>query len=187
MIDIKNHKYELVFRKLAKSAPVAFNNMFNETSKSAVSGGLSDYLDFSPPTAAHLDEIQEESGSKSALNPDKWIKFELQDTAMFNHNSQLFRFSFDPSTKLGFDVASCILTRAPVGLDDNGKVEYVLRSYTPISDPESKGYFDLLVKIYPEGKMSQHLANLRPGDVLEVKGPKVKLQYTPNMKKNIGM
>ncbi|KAI3891181.1 hypothetical protein MKW98_007486 [Papaver atlanticum] len=189
------------FRKLAKSAPVAFNNVFNETPKStygkkfrvpiggiaAVSGGLSYYFYFSSPTVAHLDEIQEESGPKIALNPDKWIKFELQDTARVSHNSQLFRFSFDPSTKLGLDVASCLLTRAPVGQDDKGKTKYVIRPYTPISDPDSKGYFDLLVKIYPEGKMSQHLANLRPGDVIEVKGPIEKLRYTPNMKKHIGM
>ncbi|KAI3984540.1 hypothetical protein MKX01_040417 [Papaver californicum] len=180
------------FKKLAKSALVACNNMFNETPKSsigklrvptgtvaAVSGGLSNYLDFSPPNVAHLNEFQEESGSKFALNPDKWIKFELQDTARVNHNSHLFRFSFDPSTKLGFDVASCILTRAPAGLDDNGKTEYVLH-------PDSESYFDLLVKFYPDGKMSQHLGNLKPGDVIEVKGPKVKLGYTPNMKKHIG-
>lgn len=90
-------------------------------------------------------------------------------------------------------------------------------SYTPISDPEAKGYFDLLIKVwqyegslifmcislllvlflaknwlcydwsvffdllwfccvncllqvYPDGKMSQHFASLKPGDVLEVKG-----------------
>lgn len=27
-----------------------------------------------------------------------------------------------------------------------------------------------LQQIYPEGKMSQHLAKLKPGDVVEVKG-----------------
>ncbi|XP_060667425.1 uncharacterized protein LOC107420910 isoform X2 [Ziziphus jujuba] len=32
--------------------------------------------------------------------------------------------------------------------------------YTPISDPDAKGYFDLLIKVYPEGKMSQHFASL---------------------------
>ncbi|GFY99771.1 FAD/NAD(P)-binding oxidoreductase [Actinidia rufa] len=59
--------------------------------------------------------------------------------------------------------------------------------YTPISDPDSKGYFDLLIKVYPEGKMSQHFASLKPGDVVDVKGPIEKLRYTPNMKKHIGM
>ncbi|KAJ0673617.1 putative cytochrome-b5 reductase [Helianthus annuus] len=61
------------------------------------------------------------------------------------------------------------------------------RWYTPISDPDSKGYFDLMIKIYPEGKMSQHFDKLNPGDVVEVKGPIEKIRYTPNMKKHIGM
>lgn len=31
----------------------------------------------------------------SALNPDKWLEFKLQDTARVSHNTQLFRFSLD--------------------------------------------------------------------------------------------
>uniref|UniRef100_A0A0A0LF54 NADH-cytochrome b5 reductase n=1 Tax=Cucumis sativus TaxID=3659 RepID=A0A0A0LF54_CUCSA len=77
--------------------------------------------------------------------------------------------------------------RAPIGQDDEGKAKYVVRPYTPISDPDAKGYFDLLIKVYPQGKMSQHFATLKPGDVLEVKGPIEKLKYSPNMKKHIGM
>ncbi|KAH7546426.1 hypothetical protein FEM48_Zijuj01G0199600 [Ziziphus jujuba var. spinosa] len=42
--------------------------------------------------------------------------------------------------------------------------------YATISDPDAKGYFDLLIKVYPEGKMSQHFASLKPGNVVEVKG-----------------
>lgn len=135
----------------------------------------------------HLDQINEETGPKIALNPDKWIGFKLQDTARVSHNSHLFRFSFDPSAKLGLDVASCILTRAPLGQDAEGNTKYVVRPYTPISDTEAKGHFDLLIKVYPEGKMSQHFASLKPGDVVEVKGPIEKLRYSPNMKKHIGM
>ncbi|KAH7546428.1 hypothetical protein FEM48_Zijuj01G0199800 [Ziziphus jujuba var. spinosa] len=40
-----------------------------------------------------------------------------------------------------------------------------IHKYTPISNPDAKGYFDLLIKVYPEGKMSQHFASLKPGDV----------------------
>ncbi|CAN0900904.1 NADH-cytochrome b5 reductase-like protein [Linum grandiflorum] len=123
----------------------------------------------------------------SALNPNKWIEFKLQDTAIVSHNTQLFRFSFDPSSKLGLDIASCLLTRYPLETTAEGKTKYVIRPYTPISDPEAKGYFDLLIKVYPDGKMSQHLASLKPGDVVEVKGPIQKLRYSPNMKKHIGM
>ncbi|XP_057967193.1 NADH-cytochrome b5 reductase-like protein [Malania oleifera] len=189
----------LFFKRLAQSAPVISNAFRGQHQSSlgsfrlpigsiaAVSGGISFYYYFSSPDVVHLDQINEEAGPKVALNPDKWIEFKLQDTARVSHNTQLFRFSFDPSAKLGLDVASCMLTRAPLGQNAEGKTKYVIRPYTPISDPDSKGYFDLLIKEYPEGKMSQHFASLKPGDVVEVKGPIEKLRYSPNMKKNIGM
>ncbi|KAF3453669.1 hypothetical protein FNV43_RR04110 [Rhamnella rubrinervis] len=185
------------FQRLAKVTPVAFGNAFGSQRKSgfripfgalaAVSGGMSYLYYVSSPDLVHLDEINEEVGPKVALSPDKWVEFKLQDTARVSHNSQLFRFSFDPTAKLGLHVASCILTRAVLGQDAEGKPNYVVRPYTPISDPDVKGYFDLLIKVYPDGKMSQHFASLKPGDVVEVKGPIEKLKYTPNMKKHIGM
>ncbi|XP_042492355.1 NADH-cytochrome b5 reductase-like protein [Macadamia integrifolia] len=189
----------LFLRRLAKAAPVSLNNAFKDGPKSnsggfripfgviaALSGGISYYY-YSSPNLVQLDHSNEEAGEKVALNPEKWVEFKLQDSARVSHNTKLFRFSFDPTAKLGLDVASCFYTRAPQGLDDEGKMTYVLRPYTPISDPDSKGYFDLLIKMYPDGKMSQYFANLKKGDVLEVKGPIQKLRYTPNMKKNIGM
>ncbi|CAA6672674.1 unnamed protein product [Spirodela intermedia] len=142
----------------------------------AVSGGV-----------CHLEEEKQEASEKVALSPDKWTEFKLHETARVSHNSHLFRFTFDHEAKLGLHVASCILTRAPLGEDAEGKKKYVIRPYTPISDIESRGYFDLLIKVYPEGKMSQHIAGLKPGDVLEVKGPIEKFRYSPNMKKQIGM
>ncbi|XP_027068710.1 NADH-cytochrome b5 reductase-like protein [Coffea arabica] len=191
-----------LLKKLAtKAAPmIAFNGAFLAQSKStfpnfripfgaiaAVSGGISYYYYFSSSSVAYLDEIADDTGSKMALNPNKWTEFKLEDKAQVSHNTQLFRFSFDPSVRLGLDIASCILTRAPTGQDAEGKTKYVIRPYTPISDPDAKGYFDLMIKVYPEGKMSQHFASLKPGDVMEVKGPIEKLRYSPNMKKHIGM
>lgn len=153
----------------------------------ALSAGVAVYYYSSSPTVAQLDPKTDESIIKVALDPEKWLEFKLQETARVSHNTQLFRFSFDPTAKLGLDVASCILTRAPVGEESEGRRKYVIRPYTPISDPDSKGYFDLLIKVYPDGQMSQHFATLQPGDVVEVKGPIEKLRYNPNMKKNIGM
>ncbi|KAJ4952132.1 hypothetical protein NE237_028964 [Protea cynaroides] len=186
-------------RRLGKAAPVTLANAFKDGPKSnsggfripfgviaAVSGGMSYYY-YSSPNMVQLDQSNEEAGAKVALNPDKWVEFKLKETARVSPNTKLYRFSYDPTAKLGLDVASCFYTRAPQGLDDEGKMKYVLRPYTPISDPDAKGYFDLLIKLYPDGKMSQYLESLKPGDVLEVKGPIAKLRYTPNMKKNIGM
>lgn len=44
-----------------------------------------------------------------------------------------------------------------------------------------------VIKVYPGGKMSQHIASLKEGSPLECKGPIPKLDYKPNMKKKIGM
>ncbi|XP_021741671.1 NADH-cytochrome b5 reductase-like protein [Chenopodium quinoa] len=191
----------LFFRRLAKAAPVAFSNAFKGFQNStpyttrtpfgviaaSITGGISLYYLTSSPNLAHLDSINEETQKKVALNPDKWLEFKLQETATVSHNTKLYRFSFDSEAVLGLHIASCLLTRAPTGQNDEGKTKYVVRPYTPISDPDSKGYFDLMIKIYPEGKMSQHFAKLKPGDVVEVKGPIEKLRYTCNMKKHIGM
>ncbi|OIV99927.1 hypothetical protein TanjilG_26265 [Lupinus angustifolius] len=195
-----------LLKKFSRTTPIAFSNTFGGggggggqsnthsstfrlpfTALTTISGGLSSFYYFSSPNLVHSEKVQEGGSKNIALVPDKWIEFKLQDTARVSHNTQLFRFSFDPTKKLGLDIASCIVTRAPLGQNAEGKPKYVIRPYTPISDPESKGYFDLLIKVYPEGKMSQHFASLKPGDVVEVKGPVEKLRYTPNMKKHIGM
>lgn len=191
-----------LFKRLAKAAPIAFPQAFRrDSSKSsiagfrfpfgaiaAVAGGGSYFYLFSSPNLAYMEQVDEDTTQKSALNPDQWIEFKLEDRAPVSQNTHLFRFTFDPNVKLGLDIASCIITRAPIGQQDaEGKPKYVVRPYTPISDPDAKGYFDLLIKVYPEGKMSQHFASLKPGDKVEVKGPIEKLRYSPNMKKQIGM
>ncbi|GAX80681.1 hypothetical protein CEUSTIGMA_g8116.t1 [Chlamydomonas eustigma] len=69
--------------------------------------------------------------------------------------------------------------------DGDGKDVY--RSYTPISDNSLLGRVDFLIKLYPQGKMSQVIAALQEGQTMMMKGPKGQLSYKPNMKKKIGM
>ena len=58
-------------------------------------------------------------------------------------------------------------------VDEEGKE--VIRSYTPVSSDDDKGYVDFVIKIYfknvhPKfpngGKMSQHMASLGVGDTM---------------------
>lgn len=63
----------------------------------------------------------------------------------------------------------------------------VVRSYTPISSDEDHGYFDLLLKSYPTGNISKHMATLKVGQTIKVKGPKGAMVYTPNMVQRLGM
>lgn len=62
-----------------------------------------------------------------------------------------------------------------------------MRSYTPISSDVEPGFFDLIVKAYPTGNISRHLATLNVGDTMKVKGPKGAMVYTPNMVRHFGM
>ncbi|GJP75886.1 hypothetical protein CLOP_g6291, partial [Closterium sp. NIES-67] len=113
---------------------------------------------------------------------------QVQQVRDISHNTKIFRFAIEPDTRLGLTVASCLVTRAPIGPPgEDGKPKVVIRPYTPITPPDVTGHFDLLVKVYPDGKMSQHMFSLKPGDALEMKGPIPKLPYQPNMKRSIGM
>eukprot|EP00002_Diphylleia_rotans_P006396 TRINITY_DN15785_c0_g1_i1.p1 TRINITY_DN15785_c0_g1~~TRINITY_DN15785_c0_g1_i1.p1 ORF type:complete len:294 (-),score=78.54 TRINITY_DN15785_c0_g1_i1:200-1081(-) len=118
---------------------------------------------------------------EDAFSPKEFRPFTLREKIPLSHNTAVYRFNLPEDKKSGMFVASCLVTRA----DINGKS--VIRPYTPVNDPEARGYFDLLVKVYPEGNMSKHIDNLKPGDALDVKGPITKINYVPNMKKNIGM
>ena len=61
------------------------------------------------------------------------------------------------------------------------------RAYTPTSLTDDKGTFELVIKVYPNGKVTEHLFNMKEGDEIMVKGPFPKFKYVPNMKKRLGM
>ena len=69
----------------------------------------------------------------------------------------------------------------------DGKPKEIMRSYTPISSDENPGYFDLLIKSYPQGNISRHMSTLKLGDTIKVKGPKGAMVYTPGLVKRFGM
>jgi cytochrome-b5 reductase len=68
-----------------------------------------------------------------------------------------------------------------------GAAKEVIRSYTPITGDDQPGHFDLLVKTYPQGNITQHLASLAIGQSIRVRGPKGAFTYVPNMVRRFGM
>lgn len=66
--------------------------------------------------------------------------------------------------------------------------EKVTRSYTPVSNNLDYGVLELLVKIYPDGKLTGGcLANLQIGDEVHFRGPKGAMRYSNGLCKKIGM
>ena len=74
------------------------------------------------------------------------------------------------------------LAATPQGVDKE-----VVRSYTPISSDVDLGYFELLIKSYPQGNISKHMSTLEVGQTMKVKGPKGAMVYTPGLVKRFGM
>jgi cytochrome-b5 reductase len=117
-----------------------------------------------------------------ALNPKEYRKFKLQARTEINHNTRLYRFALpNPDDVLGLPIGQHLSLKAIV----DGKEIY--RSYTPVSSDDELGYFDLLIKVYEKGAMSQYIDKLKIGDDLDVRGPKGLFVYRANMLRAIGM
>lgn len=116
------------------------------------------------------------------LDENEFKPFKLVSVDMLNHNTGVFRFQIPKDQSASTPTASFVITRFGDGQNDP-----ISRPYTPISKESDKGFFDLLIKKYPDGKMSSHIHSLKPGDLLEVKGPIPKFKVEANMADTIGM
>ncbi|KAL7748643.1 hypothetical protein RI367_006054 [Sorochytrium milnesiophthora] len=120
----------------------------------------------------------------SPLDPQAFKPFALKEVLPISPNTAIYRFAFPHmNQRADMPTASFVLTSfTPEGSD-----KPVVRPYTPTSDEAQLGHLDLVVKQYPTGAMSKHIASLKPGDTLDLKGPIVKYKYEPNMHKEIAM
>ena len=126
--------------------------------------------------------VQPNKPGTPGLNPKDWTSLKLKDVQRYNHNSAIYTFALpDANAFLNLPVSSCIMLRYK-GADGKD----VQRPYTPI-DTHRKGEVVLLIKSYDKGNMSKHVAELKPGDTLDFKGPMPKLKYEANKYKRIGM
>jgi len=122
--------------------------------------------------------------SRKVLKPESFQDFPLTDIKKTSHNVAIYRFGLPrPTDIIGLPIGQHMsLAATPKGADKE-----VVRSYTPISSDEDKGFFELLIKSYPQGNISAHMTTLKIGDTMKVRGPKGAMVYTPNMCKRIGM
>ncbi|CAF3536290.1 NADH-cytochrome b5 reductase [Fusarium graminearum] len=146
--------------------------------------------------ASKMDPVQQlpdsivqhakETGIK-VLKPDVFQEFELEKRTVVSHNVAIYRFKLpSPDSIFGLPVGQHISIGAMIPQTD-GTTKEIVRSYTPISGDHQPGYFDLLIKAYPQGNISQHVASLNLGDKIRIRGPKGAFIYTPNMVRRFGM
>ncbi|CAI4219331.1 unnamed protein product [Parascedosporium putredinis] len=99
-------------------------------------------------------------------------------------NTKKLRFQLPEDNSVsGLTVASALLTKFKA----EGAEKPVIRPYTPTSDETTQGHLDLIVKKYPDGPMSTHIHNLKPGDTLDFKGPLPKYAWEANKHNHIAL
>lgn len=117
------------------------------------------------------------------LNPDKWQPLTLVDVKELSHNTKRYRFALPhQEQELGLPLGQHISIK---GTDAEGRD--VMRPYTPTTSVAQRGYVDFVIKLYPDGQMSQILAQADVGTTLLFKGPKGRFRYERGTKKAIGM
>lgn len=117
-----------------------------------------------------------------AIAAGEYRKFKLSSKTELSKGIWRFIFALPTSSSvLGLPTGQHIGIRGEV--DDHT----VTRSYTPISNNRDLGRLELLIRIYPDGKMGKHLSQLQVGGEAEIRGPKGAMRYRKGMSKRIGM
>lgn len=126
--------------------------------------------------------FQENKKNQPVLHPSEYRKFPLIEKTRVSHNSCVYKFGLPKSNdRLGLPIGQHISISAVI----EGKE--VVRSYTPTSNDDQLGSFDLLIKTYENGNISRYVASKKIGEHIDVRGPKGFFTYTPNMVKSFGM
>ena len=99
-----------------------------------------------------------------------------------NYNTKVFTFTTADLPTASLPSGTwCVGLTAPIG---KGGAKHT-RMYTPVACSAST--VELMIKVYDEGVMSKHVHSLSPGDTLDFVGPKQKLDYKPNMVKQLAL
>ncbi|KAK6461194.1 NADH-cytochrome b-5 reductase [Scheffersomyces coipomensis] len=127
-------------------------------------------------------KLYEVWNNRTSMDKSVWKEFELIDRTIIGPMTSIYRFKLNRENEIldiptGHHVACCFTI--------DGKDE--MRYYSPISNQFDAGFFDILVKHYEKGKVTRRLAALHEGQTAKFRGPFGKLNYEPNMAKELGL
>eukprot|EP00929_Paragymnodinium_shiwhaense_P105514 TRINITY_DN70574_c0_g1_i1.p1 TRINITY_DN70574_c0_g1~~TRINITY_DN70574_c0_g1_i1.p1 ORF type:complete len:270 (-),score=45.55 TRINITY_DN70574_c0_g1_i1:4-813(-) len=109
-------------------------------------------------------------GSKGSLS-SFGKAYTLTTRTPIARNTHRFTFALEtPEAVLGLPVGHHLEVRLP----NSGGVS---RAYTPTTGDATKGSFDLVVKVYPDGQVTPYLDSLKVGDTAEIAGPSGEITY----------
>ena len=142
--------------------------------------------------AQMADEVLEYAST--CIIPTTFIDLPLIAKREYNHDSTIYTFGLPEGKSLSLPVCACILLKAPGrGRGPNGKDDFdgsdAIRPYTPVSDNSMLGQFELCIKRYDGGAVSQWLYGLELGAKVGFKhiSFNIKSQYPFDGKKSISL
>ncbi|XP_006839861.1 PREDICTED: NADH-cytochrome b5 reductase-like [Chrysochloris asiatica] len=110
----------------------------------------------------------------SGLSLETFLAFSISAVDKVSEDTYRARFALPGNSQLGLRPGQHLILRGTVdGLD-------IQRAYTPISPANAKGYFEVLIKCYKTGLMSQYVESWRAGDTAFWRGPFGGFCYKPN-------
>jgi len=135
-----------------------------------------------PQSSSSDASAASDSARPELINPKDFSTVYVVGNLSINDNTHLLLLSAPNNPKpLNMPAASFVLVRVRVGDKEE------IRPYTPIaSDPET-GAIILMVKDYPQGIVSKHIAGLSENSTIEVKGPIAKIAVNDGMKKDVAL
>jgi cytochrome-b5 reductase len=118
----------------------------------------------------------------SVLHPQQYRKLQFVQKVVLSPDTYRFVFSLPKSTDiLRLPTVQHVVIQAEI----DGKT--VSRSYTLVSNSKVQGYLELVIKVYPQGVMTNYLAALKPNELVHFRGPKGRVNYHRGLCKNLGM
>lgn len=134
-----------------------------------------------PSSSANRGTLKPKTQAQ-VLSAREWRPFQLTSKTEIAPNVYHLVFALpDKESILGLPTGQHVALRATI----NGST--VSRSYTPISNNTDLGRVELLIKSYPNGLMTQHLAQLPVGSTMDIRGPKGAMKYSTQYARRIGM
>ncbi|XP_048352520.1 NADH-cytochrome b5 reductase-like isoform X4 [Sphaerodactylus townsendi] len=117
---------------------------------------------------------KETTSTNSQLAPEIFTAFIISSVDQLTEDTYQYKFELPGSSSLGLSLGQHIVLRGLVnGLE-------IQRAYTPITPVDAEGYFDVLIKCYESGLMSQYVKSWKLGEAVFWRGPFGGFPYRPN-------
>uniref|UniRef100_A0A250XY98 NADH-cytochrome b5 reductase n=1 Tax=Castor canadensis TaxID=51338 RepID=A0A250XY98_CASCN len=110
----------------------------------------------------------------SKMSTDAFLAFHISAMDRLTKDTYHIRFALPGNSQLGLQPGQHLVLR---GIVDGLEIQ---RAYTPISPANAEGYFDVLIKCYQTGLMSQYVESWKAGDTAFWRGPFGSFSYKPN-------